>query len=81
MPEGRPTIRNHIRRLRFESGELSQEELGKRCGVTRHTIMALEAGKYSPSLLLAFRIARAFGTGVEQVFEYGDIGNPGRPVS
>ena len=46
-------------------------------GVTRHTIMALEAGKYSPSLLLAFRIARAFGMGVEQIFEYIEAGGSG----
>lgn len=69
-------IRNHIRRLRFEHGEMSQEELGRRTGVTRHTIMALEAGKYAPSLLLAFRIARAFGASVERVFEYADSSDP-----
>jgi putative transcriptional regulator len=81
MPDEKTTIRNHIRRLRFEHGEMSQEDLGKRTGVTRHTIMALEAGKYFPSLLLAFRIARAFGAGVEQVFEYAEPGNPARSAS
>lgn len=65
-----PEIKNHIRRLRFEHGEMTQDQLGKQAGVTRHTIMALEAGKYFPSLLLAFRIARVFGVHVEQVFEY-----------
>ncbi|MGB7763336.1 MAG: helix-turn-helix transcriptional regulator [Bryobacteraceae bacterium] len=65
-----PEIENHIRRLRFEHGEMTQDSLAKQAGVTRHTIMALEAGKYFPSLLLAFRIARVFGAGVEQVFEY-----------
>jgi len=80
MPEAKLQMRNHIRRLRFEHGEMSQEELGKRAGVTRHTIMALEAGKYYPSLLLAFRIARAFGAGVEQVFEYAQAGNHGTSV-
>ena len=80
MPERATVIRNHIRRLRFEHGEMSQEELGKKAGVTRHTIMALEAGKYAPSLLLAFRIARTFGAGVEQVFEYSDSGDPGFAV-
>jgi putative transcriptional regulator len=70
MPEDAQTIRNHIRRLRFEHGEMTQDQLAKMSGVTRHTIMALEAGKYFPSLLLAFRIARAFGVGVEQVFEF-----------
>jgi putative transcriptional regulator len=74
-------IRNHIRRLRFEHGEMSQENLGKRTGVTRHTIMALEAGKYFPSLLLAFRIARAFGAGVEQVFEYAEANDLGFSAS
>jgi len=70
------TIHNNIRRLRFEHGEMSQEELGKRAGVTRHTIMALEAGKYAPSLLLAFRIARTFDAGVEQVFQYAEPSKP-----
>jgi putative transcriptional regulator len=70
MREEQQEIRNHIRRLRFERGEWTQDHLAKQTGVTRHTIMALEAGKYFPSLLLAFRIAHAFGVGVEQVFEY-----------
>ena len=70
MPNQRKEIRNSIRRLRFEHDEMTQDELGKRAGVTRHTIMALESGKYFPSLLLAFRIARAFGLSVDQVFEY-----------
>jgi putative transcriptional regulator len=70
MPGEKTEIRNNIRRLRFEHGEMTQDDLAKKAGVTRHTIMALEAGKYFPSLLLGFRIARAFGVGVEQVFEY-----------
>ncbi len=70
MPSPEPEIKNHIRRLRFDHGEMTQDQLAKQAGVTRHTIMALEAGKYFPSLLLAFRIARAFGAPVEQVFEY-----------
>jgi putative transcriptional regulator len=70
MPSQEPEIKNHIRRLRFEHGEMTQDQLAKRAGVTRHTIMALEAGKYFPSLLLAFRIARVFGVPVEQVFEH-----------
>ena len=78
MASQKQQIRTQIRRLRFEHGEMSQEELGKRTGVTRHTIMALEAGKYYPSLLLAFRIARAFGAGVEQVFEYAEAEDPAR---
>ncbi|SFK28964.1 putative transcriptional regulator [Lysobacter sp. cf310] len=61
-------IRNHIRRLRFERGEMTQQALADACGVTRQTIIALEAGRYAPSLELAFRIARAFEVGVEDVF-------------
>jgi putative transcriptional regulator len=63
-------IKNHIRRLRFEHGEMTQEQLAKLASVTRHTIMALEADKYAPSLLLAFRIAQAFGVRLEDVFEF-----------
>lgn len=63
-------IANEIRRLRFERGEMTQETLAQACGVTRQTIIALEAGKYAPSLELAFRIARAFGVGVEDVFHW-----------
>lgn len=70
MPNQEPEIKNQIRRLRFEHGEMTQEQLAIEAGVTRHTIMALEAGKYFPSLLLAFRIARAFGAPIEHVFEY-----------
>jgi putative transcriptional regulator len=63
-------LQNQIRRLRFEHGELTQQDLADRVGVTRQTIIALEAGKYTPSLLLAFRLARAFGVSVEGVFQY-----------
>jgi putative transcriptional regulator len=63
-------ITNCIRRLRFDNGEMTQEELANRAGVTRQTIIALEAGKYTPSLSLAFRIARAFNKRVEDVFVY-----------
>lgn len=72
MSNRKTLIRNHIRRLRFDHGEMTQDQLGKLAGATRHTIMALEAGKYYPSLLLAFRIARAFGVSIEQVFEYAE---------
>ncbi|MBN8212962.1 MAG: helix-turn-helix transcriptional regulator [Xanthomonadales bacterium] len=61
---------NQIRRLRFERGEMTQEILANACGVTRQTIIALEAGRYGPSLELAFKIARAFGVGVEDVFQW-----------
>jgi len=63
-------LKNKIRRFRFDNGEITQEELANRVGVTRQTIIALEAGKYVPSLALAFRIARAFGVTVEEVFLY-----------
>ena len=63
-------IANDIRRLRFERGEMTQQGLADACGVTRQTIIALEAGRYAPSLELAFRIARAFGVRVEDVFHW-----------
>lgn len=62
-------ITNTIRRLRFDSGEMTQQELAKRTGVTRQTIVAIENGKYTPSLELAFRIALAFGKPLEAVFQ------------
>lgn len=65
-------IANQIRRLRFEHGEMTQSELADRIGMTRQTIAAIEAGKYSPSLEAAFRIARVFGAGVEDVFQWRD---------
>jgi putative transcriptional regulator len=61
-------ITNHIRRLRFENGEMTQQELGRRIGVTRQTVNAIELGKYFPSLEAAFLIAEVFGLTVEQVF-------------
>jgi putative transcriptional regulator len=63
-------IRNSVRRLRFENGEMTQQELADRAGCTRQTIVALEQGKYVPSLSLAFRIARVFRATVEEVFEF-----------
>ena len=63
-------ITNDVRRLRFEHGEMTQEELAARAECTRQTIIAIEARKYAPSLELAFRIARAFGKRVEDVFHY-----------
>ena len=65
-------IANHIRRLRFEHGEMTQAELAERIGMTRQTIAAIEAGKYSPSLEAAFRIARVFCVGVEDVFQWAE---------
>jgi putative transcriptional regulator len=63
-------ISNRIRRLRFDNGEMTQEELAYRVGCTRQTIIAVEAGKYVPSLSLAFQIARVFRVPVEEVFQY-----------
>ena len=63
-------IENKIRRLRFEHGEMTQQALAEQVGVTRQTINAIELGKYSPSLEVAFRIAAVFGVPLEQVFQY-----------
>ncbi len=69
-------IRNQIRRLRFDHGEMTQQALADKVGVTRQTIIAIEAGKYAPSLPLAFRIARAFHASVEDVFQYQGDDSP-----
>ena len=61
-------ISNNIRRLRFFASEMTQQELAEKAGVSRQTIIAVEAGKYSPSLELAFRIADAFGVTIGEVF-------------
>ena len=63
-------VTNRIRRLRFDNAEMTQQELAERAGVTRQTIIALEAGRYAPSLLLAFRLARAFAVRLDEVFQY-----------
>ena len=65
-------IQNRIRRLRFDNGEMTQRELARRSGCTRQTIHAIEAAKYGPSLELAFKIAKVFGVGIEEVFQYED---------
>ena len=65
-------IKNRIRRLRFDHDEMTQEELAKRTGCTRQTIIALEQGKYVPSIELAFRIAKSFGVTLDKVFQYED---------
>jgi putative transcriptional regulator len=65
-----PKIINNIRRLRFDHHEMTQEDLAKKVGCTRQTIIALEQGKYVPSIELAFKIARAFGVNLEEVFKY-----------
>jgi putative transcriptional regulator len=71
MPDvDRIHIRNEIRRLRFEHGEMTQAELADRIGVTRQTVNAIEQAKYSPSLEIAFQIARVFDRPLETVFHY-----------
>ncbi|MET0272799.1 MAG: helix-turn-helix transcriptional regulator [Phenylobacterium sp.] len=65
-------IANQIRRLRFEHGEMTQADLARRIGMTRQTVAAIEAGKYSPSLEAAFRIAQVFGADLGEVFQWVD---------
>ena len=68
---GKPTrVSNQIRRLRFEAGEMTQAELAQRIGVTRQTIISIEQGRYSPSLEMAFQIARALDVTLDDVFQY-----------
>jgi len=69
-------LTNRIRRLRFDHGEMTQQQLADKAKVTRQTIIAIEAGKYAPSLPLAFRIAAAFGVPLEEVFQYTPNGDP-----
>ena len=63
-------IANNIRKLRFFANEMTQQELAEKAGISRQTVIAIEAGKYSPSLELAFRIADAFGVQIGEVFHY-----------
>ena len=65
------TIKNNIRKLRFAQAEMTQEALAEKVGANRQTILSIESGKYLPSLELAFRIAKAFGLPIEQVFYEG----------
>lgn len=68
MPEHH--IQNRIRRLRFDAQEMTQQELAEKVGVSRQTILFIESGKYCPSLDLAFRIAKAFGLPLDEVFSW-----------
>lgn len=70
MGKGKPHIANNIRVLRFNAGEMTQAELAERVRVTRQTIVAIEQGRYSPSLEVAFRIAAVFGKPLEEVFRW-----------
>ena len=65
-----PSITNNVRKLRFENGEMSQQALADAIGVTRQTVFAIEKGKYSPSLEVAFKIAETFSVTLDQVFQY-----------
>ncbi len=67
---GNEQITNQIRRLRFENGRLTQQQLADKASVTRQTIIAIEGGKYAPSLTLAFKMAHIFGVKIEDVFQY-----------
>ncbi|MEJ2244943.1 MAG: helix-turn-helix transcriptional regulator [Acidobacteriota bacterium] len=67
---GKTSIRNNIRRLRFEANEMTQAELAEKVGVTRQTLNAIEAAKYSPTLELAFKIAKVFDVPLNEVFKY-----------
>ncbi len=68
-------VRNNVRKLRFNHGEMTQEELADKVGVTRQTIIAIEGGKYAPSLELAFKIALVFGVPLQEVFSYEPEGD------
>lgn len=70
MGKARTKVSNRIRTLRFHAQEMTQQELADRIGVTRQTVNAIEGEKYSPSLEVAFRIARVFGKPLEEVFQY-----------
>jgi len=70
-------IRNSIRKLRFHCSEMTQQQLAEKAGVTRQTIIAIEGEKYSPSLEVAFRIARSFGVPLEEVFQYESVDSEG----
>ena len=65
-------VENNIRTLRFHANEMTQEELAQRIGVSRQTVVAIEKAKYSPTLELAFKIARVFGVALEDAFSYED---------
>jgi len=72
MGKGQAQITNTIRALRFHADEMTQATLADRVGVTRQTIVAIEQGRYSPSLEMAFQIARAFNVRLDEVFQYPD---------
>ena len=78
MARERTGVRNQIRELRFVADEMTQQQLADQIGVTRQTVNAIEAGKYSPSLEVAFRIAHVFAVPLEDVFQYEGPGGRAR---
>jgi putative transcriptional regulator len=68
----KPPIRNSVKELRERHGDMTQQQLGDAIGVTRQTVIAIEQNRYSPSLESAFRIARLFGVGIEDVFSWDE---------
>ena len=70
MGKGRTRVSNRIRELRFANGEMTQADLAARVGVTRQTVIAMEQGKYAPSMEVAFRTALALGVPLTDVFQY-----------
>jgi putative transcriptional regulator len=72
LGKGKSRITNRIRQLRLETGQMTQQALAEQVGITRQTVIAIENDRYSPSLEVAFRIARVFGVGLEDVFGYDE---------
>jgi putative transcriptional regulator len=79
MPPKPTKVTNRVRALRFECGEMTQAELATRLKVTRQTVIAIEQGKYSPSLEMAFEIARVFNRPLDDVFQYAPGGTDVQP--
>lgn len=79
MPPKPTRVTNRIRTLRFECGEMTQADMAERLGVTRQTVIAIEQGKYSPSLEMAFEIARMFKRPLDDVFHYTEEGTDNQP--
>jgi len=73
VAKSKTRVRNRIRTLRFESGEMTQQHLAAQVGVSRQTLNAIEGGKYAPSLEVAFQIARVFDRPLEEVFQYDPV--------
>lgn len=70
------SVRSHVRRFRRQHGDMTQQELARRVGVTRQTIHSIERGRYNPSVALALRLSGVFGVSVEELFELDEEGHP-----